>query len=104
MLRMALDRDPAAVHQHNRMCNGKLHACSFAQPRAFLATIAKVRALTEAQVNQLIQPHTAACTLSLLGEPRVNVLEPISLSTISPNTFPWKWGEEQFLPRLFPAL
>jgi K+-transporting ATPase ATPase C chain len=37
--------------------------------------IAKSRSLTQAQVNQLIQQHTAARTFGLLGEPRVNVLE-----------------------------
>jgi len=37
--------------------------------------IANARALTEAQVNQLIQQHTAGRTFGLLGEPRVNVLE-----------------------------
>jgi K+-transporting ATPase ATPase C chain len=37
--------------------------------------IAKARALTEAQVNELIQQHTAGRTFGLLGEPRVNVLE-----------------------------
>jgi K+-transporting ATPase ATPase C chain len=43
---------------------------SFQAPR-----IAKARALTQAQVNQLIQQHTAGRTFGLLGEPRVNVLE-----------------------------
>src|SRR5579863_5014612 len=37
--------------------------------------IAKTRGLTEAQVNGLIQQHTAGRTFGLLGEPRVNVLE-----------------------------
>jgi potassium-transporting ATPase KdpC subunit len=37
--------------------------------------IAKARGLTEAQVDELIQQHTAGRTLGLLGEPRVNVLE-----------------------------
>jgi K+-transporting ATPase ATPase C chain len=37
--------------------------------------IAKARGLTEAQVNELIQQHTAGRTFGLLGEPRVNVLE-----------------------------
>jgi K+-transporting ATPase ATPase C chain len=37
--------------------------------------VAKARGLTEAQVSQLIQQHTAGRTFGLLGEPRVNVLE-----------------------------
>jgi K+-transporting ATPase ATPase C chain len=37
--------------------------------------IAKARGLTDAQVNELIQQHTAGRTFGLLGEPRVNVLE-----------------------------
>jgi potassium-transporting ATPase KdpC subunit len=37
--------------------------------------IATARGLTKAQVNGLIQQHTAGRTLGLLGEPRVNVLE-----------------------------
>lgn len=37
--------------------------------------IAKARGLSEAQVRQLIQQHTAGRTLGMLGEPRVNVLE-----------------------------
>jgi K+-transporting ATPase ATPase C chain len=37
--------------------------------------IAKARGLTDAQVNDLIQQHTAGRTFGLLGEPRVNVLE-----------------------------
>lgn len=37
--------------------------------------IAKSRNLTEAQIHQLIQQHTAGRTFGLLGEPRVNVLE-----------------------------
>jgi potassium-transporting ATPase KdpC subunit len=37
--------------------------------------IATARGLTKAQVNGLIQKHTAGRTLGLLGEPRVNVLE-----------------------------
>jgi K+-transporting ATPase ATPase C chain len=37
--------------------------------------VAKARGLTEEQVRQLIQQHTAGRTLGLLGEPRVNVLE-----------------------------
>ena len=37
--------------------------------------IAKARGLSETQVGQLIDQHTAGRTLGLLGEPRVNVLE-----------------------------
>lgn len=37
--------------------------------------IAKARNLSEDQVRQAIQEHTAGRTLGLLGEPRVNVLE-----------------------------
>lgn len=37
--------------------------------------IAKARGLSEAQVSQLIQQHTAGRTFGVLGEPRVNVLE-----------------------------
>ena len=37
--------------------------------------IAKARGLSEEQVRQLIEQHTAGRTLDLLGEPRVNVLE-----------------------------
>ena len=43
---------------------------SFQAPR-----IAKSRGLSEEQVRQLIQQHTAGRTFGLLGEPRVNVLE-----------------------------
>ena len=42
----------------------------------FQATrVAKSRGLSEEQVRQLIQQHTAGRTFGLLGEPRVNVLE-----------------------------
>ena len=37
--------------------------------------VAKARGLSESQVRQLIQQHTAGRTFGLLGEPRVNVLE-----------------------------
>jgi K+-transporting ATPase ATPase C chain len=37
--------------------------------------VAKARGLSEEQVRQIIQQHTAGRTLGLLGEPRVNVLE-----------------------------
>lgn len=37
--------------------------------------IARERGLSEEQVRQIIQQHTAQRTLGLLGEPRVNVLE-----------------------------
>jgi potassium-transporting ATPase KdpC subunit len=37
--------------------------------------IAKARGVSEDQVHQLIQQHTAGRTLGVLGEPRVNVLE-----------------------------
>src|SRR5215831_9190788 len=37
--------------------------------------VAKARGLSEQQVRQFIQQHTAARTFGLLGEPRVNVLE-----------------------------
>lgn len=37
--------------------------------------VAKARGLSEDQVRQFIQQHTAARTFGLLGEPRVNVLE-----------------------------
>ena len=37
--------------------------------------VARARGLTEQQVRQLIQQHTAGRTFGLLGEPRVNVLE-----------------------------
>ncbi len=37
--------------------------------------VAKARGLSEAQVRQAIQEHTAGRTLGLLGELRVNVLE-----------------------------
>lgn len=37
--------------------------------------IAKARRLSEEQVHQLIEQHTAGRTFGLLGEPRVNVLE-----------------------------
>src|SRR6516164_8037147 len=43
---------------------------SFQAPR-----VAKARGVTEEQVRQLIQQHTAGRTFGLLGEPRVNVLE-----------------------------
>jgi K+-transporting ATPase ATPase C chain len=37
--------------------------------------VAKARSLSDAQIQQLIQQHTAGRTFGLLGEPRVNVLE-----------------------------
>jgi potassium-transporting ATPase KdpC subunit len=37
--------------------------------------VAKARGLSEDQVRQFIQQHTAGRTFGLLGEPRVNVLE-----------------------------
>lgn len=37
--------------------------------------IARARGLTEPQVRQLIEQHTAGRTLDLLGEPRINVLD-----------------------------
>jgi K+-transporting ATPase ATPase C chain len=37
--------------------------------------IAKARGLSEAQVHQAIEQHTAGRTFGVLGEPRVNVLE-----------------------------
>jgi len=37
--------------------------------------IAKARGLSEAQVHQAIEKHTAGRTFGVLGEPRVNVLE-----------------------------
>ncbi len=37
--------------------------------------VAKARGLTEEQVRQLIEQHTAGRTFGILGEPRVNVLE-----------------------------
>jgi potassium-transporting ATPase KdpC subunit len=37
--------------------------------------VAKARGLSDNQIQQLIQQHTAARTFGLLGEPRVNVLE-----------------------------
>ncbi len=40
-----------------------------------LPRVAKARGLSESQVRQLIQQHTAGRTFGLLGEPRVNVLE-----------------------------
>jgi potassium-transporting ATPase KdpC subunit len=40
-----------------------------------LPRVAKARGLSEAQVRQLIQQHTAERTFGLLGESRVNVLE-----------------------------
>lgn len=39
------------------------------------ARVAKARGLSEQQLRQLIQQHTAGRTFGLLGEPRVNVLE-----------------------------
>lgn len=37
--------------------------------------VAKARGLSDTQVRQIIQQHTAGRTLGVLGEPRVNVLE-----------------------------
>jgi len=37
--------------------------------------VAKARGLSEQQVRQLIQQHTAGRQLGVLGEPSVNVLE-----------------------------
>lgn len=37
--------------------------------------VARARGLSETQVRQLIQQHTASRTLGVLGEPRVNVLD-----------------------------
>lgn len=40
-----------------------------------LPRVAKARGISESQLEQLIQQHTAGRTFGLLGEPRVNVLE-----------------------------
>jgi K+-transporting ATPase ATPase C chain len=37
--------------------------------------VAKARGLSEAQIRQAIEQHTAGRTFGVLGEPRVNVLE-----------------------------
>lgn len=40
-----------------------------------LPRVAKARGISESQLEQLIQQHTAGRTFGVLGEPRVNVLE-----------------------------
>jgi K+-transporting ATPase ATPase C chain len=48
---------------------------SVANARLQLARVARLRHLPEAELLQLLNAHTAARTLGLLGEPRVNVLQ-----------------------------
>ena len=48
---------------------------SVANARLQLARVARLRQIPEAQLLQLLNDHTAARTLGLLGEPRVNVLQ-----------------------------
>lgn len=48
---------------------------SVANARLQLARVARLRHIPEADLLQLLNDHTAARTLGLLGEPRVNVLQ-----------------------------
>lgn len=48
---------------------------SVANARLQLARVARVRHIPEPELLQLLNDHTAARTLGLLGEPRVNVLQ-----------------------------
>jgi K+-transporting ATPase ATPase C chain len=46
-----------------------------AMNRLQLARVARLRQVPETELLQLLNDHTAARTLGLLGEPRVNVLQ-----------------------------
>jgi len=48
---------------------------SVANARLQMARVARLRHIPEADLLQLLNDHTAARTLGLLGEPRVNVLQ-----------------------------
>jgi len=48
---------------------------SVANARLQLARVARLRHIPEAELLQLLNDHTTARTLGLLGEPRVNVLQ-----------------------------
>ncbi|WP_426135370.1 K(+)-transporting ATPase subunit C [Pseudomonas sp. PWP3-1b2] len=48
---------------------------SVANARLQLARVARVRQIPETELLQLLDAHTSARTLGLLGEPRVNVLQ-----------------------------
>ena len=48
---------------------------SVANARLQLARVARLRQVPETELLQLLNDHTAARTLGLLGEPRVNVLQ-----------------------------
>ncbi|MFL1503667.1 K(+)-transporting ATPase subunit C [Pseudomonas sp. O64] len=48
---------------------------SVVNARLQLARVARLRHIPEAELLQLLNDHTAARTLGLLGEPRVNVLQ-----------------------------